>query len=78
MPDVEYWESFYDASTVVSLLIPQKGTIVAFGTGYGTFTTPVAQNLECISMAKRVGFKNVKTVDISKSAPYHFGVLIYK
>lgn len=47
MPNVEYWDSFYDAPAIVSRLVPecQEGAIVEFGTGYGTFTIPTAERI---------------------------------
>lgn len=46
MPAADYWESFFDADSVVRLLdCAPNGTetVVEFGSGYGTFTLPVAR-----------------------------------
>lgn len=45
MPDAEYWETFFEPSQILEKLIPANldGTIVEFGSGYGTFTLPVAR-----------------------------------
>lgn len=45
MPDAEYWETFFDASEIVKRFIPKEltGTVVEFGSGYGTFTLPLAR-----------------------------------
>jgi SAM-dependent methyltransferase len=46
MPDETYWQSFYDAECIVEKLEcvhkPQN-VIAEFGSGYGTFTLPVAR-----------------------------------
>jgi ubiquinone/menaquinone biosynthesis C-methylase UbiE len=46
MPDENVWHSFFDADCIVERLECVKGTtdsIVEFGSGYGTFTLPVAR-----------------------------------
>jgi len=45
MPEADYWETFFEPSQIVEKLIPANldGTIVEFGSGYGTFTLPVAR-----------------------------------
>jgi SAM-dependent methyltransferase len=45
MPDEDLWDSFYDAACIVEKLECARGGeahIVEFGSGYGTFTLPVA------------------------------------
>jgi len=46
MPDEDYWNGFFDPAKVVDSLIPfadiGQGDVAEFGTGYGTFTLPVA------------------------------------
>lgn len=46
MPDEAYWASFYDADCIVTKLEcarEKREHIVEFGSGYGTFTLPVAR-----------------------------------
>ncbi len=45
MPDIDCWESFFDAPCILSRIgcVPSMGTAVEFGCGYGTFTIPTAQ-----------------------------------
>lgn len=46
MPEEDYWQTFFDADCVVEKLkCAQAGTetVVEFGSGYGTFTLPVAR-----------------------------------
>lgn len=46
MPEAEWWATFFDADAIVRLLdVAPRGTedIVEFGSGYGTFTLPVAR-----------------------------------
>lgn len=46
MPDADYWNSFFDALEVLKRLqIAPRGTesVVEFGSGYGTFTLPLAR-----------------------------------
>jgi SAM-dependent methyltransferase len=46
MPDEGYWETFFDADCIVEKLECARSgreTIVEFGSGYGTFTFPVAK-----------------------------------
>ncbi|MFT3867557.1 MAG: class I SAM-dependent methyltransferase [Nibricoccus sp.] len=45
MPDETYWQSFYDAECIVEKLECARGKtehVAEFGSGYGTFTFPVA------------------------------------
>lgn len=46
MPDEDYWDSFFDADCIVSKLGCAKmntESVVEFGSGYGTFTVPLAR-----------------------------------
>ena len=46
MPDAEYWNSFFDAAGIMEVLGCAPGgqeTVVEFGSGYGTFTLPLAR-----------------------------------
>lgn len=46
MPDENYWQTFYDADCIVEKLEcarEKNERIVEFGSGYGTFTFPVAK-----------------------------------
>lgn len=44
MPDAGYWQSFFDSQAVLKKLVPlaSPGQILEFGSGYGTFTIPLA------------------------------------
>ncbi|WP_238325570.1 class I SAM-dependent methyltransferase [Leptospira inadai] len=46
MPDVEYWDTLFDVPLILDRmkLLRNVGTIVEFGSGYGTFTLPLAAN----------------------------------
>jgi predicted O-methyltransferase YrrM len=45
MPDLSYWQTFFDEQSIIRSLIrldnPSK--ILEFGSGYGTFTIPLVQ-----------------------------------
>ena len=45
MPPADVWESFFDAAAIVNTLSGGRvdGDVVEFGSGYGTFTIPVAK-----------------------------------
>lgn len=45
MPETDFWQSFFDAEQLLTILIPQntEGIVVEFGSGYGTFTIPAAR-----------------------------------
>lgn len=46
MPDENYWDSFFDADCIVTKLDCAKSkteNVVEFGSGYGTFTLPLAK-----------------------------------
>ncbi len=46
MPEETHWQTFYDADCIVEKLDCAKGDkdiIAEFGSGYGTFTLPVAR-----------------------------------
>lgn len=44
MPDEDYWGSLFDIKSIVEwLAIPEKSEIVEIGSGYGTFTVPIAR-----------------------------------
>lgn len=46
MPDATYWNSFFDATGIMEVLGCAPGgqeTVVEFGSGYGTFTLPLAR-----------------------------------
>lgn len=47
MPEEAYWESFFDADAVVNILLGPslEGNVTEFGSGYGTFTIPVARRV---------------------------------
>jgi SAM-dependent methyltransferase len=47
MPAEDWWASFFDAEVAIQLFVGQdavKGDVVEFGSGYGTFTLPVARH----------------------------------
>lgn len=52
MPDEDYWNGFFDPTRLVDMLIPfdtiGQGDIAEFGSGYGTFTLPVATRVSGI------------------------------
>ncbi|PJZ24277.1 methyltransferase type 11 [Leptospira hartskeerlii] len=45
MPEADYWDSLFDLPLVLERmdLLETKGRIVEFGSGYGTFTLPLAE-----------------------------------
>ena len=46
MPDEEYWNTFFDAECLVGKMFGGSvcpGSVVEFGSGYGTFTLPAAR-----------------------------------
>ncbi len=45
MPDEGYWQTFFDAKKVLQSLVnlTSSGRILEFGSGYGTFTLPLAE-----------------------------------
>ena len=46
MPEEDYWDSFFDADCIVTKLDCAKSnteSVVEFGSGYGTFTLPLAR-----------------------------------
>lgn len=45
MPESGYWQTFFDAGSILKRLVPleKPGSILEFGSGYGTFTLPLAQ-----------------------------------
>jgi ubiquinone/menaquinone biosynthesis C-methylase UbiE len=45
MPEVEFWESFFDEELILSKLhlTPEIKDLAEFGCGYGTFTIPAAR-----------------------------------
>jgi ubiquinone/menaquinone biosynthesis C-methylase UbiE len=47
MPEEDYWNTFYDAECVVIKMFGGhgcEGSVVEFGSGYGTFTLPAARH----------------------------------
>jgi SAM-dependent methyltransferase len=44
MPEMDYWESFFDAPSIIEKLFisTPAGNTVEFGCGYGTFTLPAS------------------------------------
>lgn len=52
MPDEDYWNGFFDPTRLVDMLIPfddiEQGDVAELGTGYGTFTLPVAARISGI------------------------------
>lgn len=52
MPDEDYWSRFFDAALLVDTLIPfdaiGQSDVAELGTGYGTFTLPVAARISGI------------------------------
>lgn len=55
MPEEAYWASFYDAETAITLLLGDddvlSGDWLEFGSGYGTFTLPIAKRIRGIVTA---------------------------
>ncbi|WP_217157588.1 class I SAM-dependent methyltransferase [Turneriella parva] len=47
MPDEEYWESLFDIETAMQRVGPLTGVVdaVEFGSGYGTFSLPLAKKI---------------------------------
>lgn len=45
MPESGYWQTFFDAESILASLVPlaMPGCVLEFGSGYGTFTLPLAQ-----------------------------------
>lgn len=45
MPEADYWDSLFDLPLILDRmeLLEVKGRIVEFGSGYGTFTIPLAE-----------------------------------
>lgn len=46
MPQQDYWETFFDASCVLRRLVTRENgalSVAEFGSGYGTFTLPLAR-----------------------------------
>lgn len=79
MPEYSYWESLFDIALILDRMEigSDIGTFVEFGSGYGTFTIPVAKRIvgkvvafdiepEMISMAEsrvlQAGLANVEIV----------------
>lgn len=72
MPDENYWDSFFDADCITTKLDCVKTkteSVVEFGSGYGTFTLPLARKTlgtiyaldiedDLISQLKRKAFDN--------------------
>jgi ubiquinone/menaquinone biosynthesis C-methylase UbiE len=48
MPDVQFWESFFDPFSILSKLqlTPNIEDVIEFGCGYGTFTIPAARKIK--------------------------------
>ncbi len=48
MPNEEVWESLFDIDSIIQKmeLMVVQGTVVDLGCGYGTFTIPVARNIQ--------------------------------
>lgn len=47
MPEEDYWNSFFDAECMVKKMFGAErcqGSVVEFGSGYGTFTLPAARH----------------------------------
>ncbi|AOP35270.1 methyltransferase type 11 [Leptospira tipperaryensis] len=46
MPEAEYWDTLFNVPLILERmnLLKEIGTIVEFGSGYGTFTLPLAKN----------------------------------
>ena len=46
MPEEDWWSSFFDAQATIDLFVGSStsiGNVVEFGSGYGTFTVPMAR-----------------------------------
>lgn len=57
MPAEDWWGSFFDAGAAVQLFVGPdgvKGNVVEFGSGYGTFTLPVARYCHGIVSAQDI------------------------
>ncbi|RHX95914.1 class I SAM-dependent methyltransferase [Leptospira yasudae] len=80
MPDSEYWNSLFDIPLILERmkLLDATGTIVEFGSGYGTFTLPLARNRknkivafeiesdlvqELLEKTKREGLDNILPIE---------------
>ncbi|HCW92517.1 MAG TPA: hypothetical protein DHM44_02430, partial [Flexistipes sinusarabici] len=51
MPEEDYWNSFFDAELLIETLVAsrlERGNVVEFGSGYGTFTVPLAKKISGI------------------------------
>lgn len=51
MPEEDYWNSFFDAELLIETLVAsrlERGDVVEFGSGYGTFTVPLAKKISGI------------------------------
>ncbi len=65
MPEETYWESFFDADTVMKILFKASGLtghLVEFGCGYGTFTVPAALRTQGIVTALDIDPQMVERV----------------
>ncbi|MBK9575504.1 MAG: class I SAM-dependent methyltransferase [Fibrobacteres bacterium] len=53
MPAAQWWNTFFDAQGVLDALVPEGGAcrVVEFGSGYGTFTFPLAKRTGTVVVA---------------------------
>jgi SAM-dependent methyltransferase len=54
MPEEDYWDSFFDVDLLFETLIANhlgRGDVAEFGSGYGTFTIPVARKISGVVYA---------------------------
>jgi ubiquinone/menaquinone biosynthesis C-methylase UbiE len=66
MPEETFWESFFDADCIVRKLECAKNgdeSIAEFGSGYGTFTLPVARRTSGIVLAFDIDAEMVDLVN---------------
>ena len=65
MPEAEYWDSLFNASMILDRmkLLRNIGTIVEFGSGYGTFTLPLAKNPKNKIIAFEIEKELVKSLE---------------
>lgn len=83
MPDETYWESLFDIESIMQRIGPAKHAIdaVEFGSGYGTFSLPIARRIsgtlfaldletELIHRLKqRAESQNVNNITVTEMCP---------
>lgn len=91
MPDVGSWQSFFDADCMVEKLecaVNGDETIAEFGSGYGTFTFPVAKKTTGIvyafdiepdlvdALQKKAKASKTDNLHALQRDLYHYGMIL--